>query len=593
MKQITLFLFTFLCFMSVRAQRVDWMDFGTTGGFSTDNNVATDAAGYIYSFHTFIGNVILQGDTINAQYGQTDCLLLKYNSSGSLIWYKVFGGGWFDDANKVATDASGHVYVTAHVQTNTFMSDTSFANTTDYLVYQFDSSGNFLRAKFIPGLGTTALAALGDYIYIGHSSTVQKLDTNLATIWSRSELSNAFTFYSTGDLYVTPGGRLIASGAEQGGGTAVFDTISFNFTAGGFDEVFVISMDTSGTAFWGRALYGGGPTETTFGAAGDEAGNVYLTLRAQAQMIFGNDTLVNPTGNPNNNYNAVVRFDNSGNEIWGRALYPGGSADFFDVLVNDSAQVLVSGNFLNGASFFEQFNFDALPGAAFIIKVDSSGNALWVKHDKYNAQTKHFKGLARLSPGRYVSAGFFNTNFLIDCFYGGFSTYGFFTTVISENIPVDAAFTYQVVDPFTFNFTDQSTVATSWLWNFGDSSTSNLQNPSHTFATAGNYTITLVVSDGICTDTAQVLIINVGINEIHAALDIVLYPNPAGSEMTVQSTKQIDEIRITDVLGRELWRQAEINAMRFKLPTANLTTGIYFLAITADGISASRKFSKE
>lgn len=42
------------------------------------------------------------------------------------------------------------------------------------------------------------------------------------------------------------------------------------------------------------------------------------------------------------------------------------------------------------------------------------------------------------------------------------------------------------------NFTDLSSGApTSWLWNFGDGATSTQQNPSHTYATNGSYTVTL------------------------------------------------------------------------------------------------------
>ncbi|MBI4931762.1 MAG: PKD domain-containing protein [Bacteroidetes bacterium] len=43
-------------------------------------------------------------------------------------------------------------------------------------------------------------------------------------------------------------------------------------------------------------------------------------------------------------------------------------------------------------------------------------------------------------------------------------------------------------------FTDLSTGgATSWSWSFGDGNTSTLQNPSNTYAAAGNYTVTLTV----------------------------------------------------------------------------------------------------
>ncbi len=45
-------------------------------------------------------------------------------------------------------------------------------------------------------------------------------------------------------------------------------------------------------------------------------------------------------------------------------------------------------------------------------------------------------------------------------------------------------------------FTDLSTnTPTSWTWNFGDGETSNVQNPTHTYASAGSYTVSLVVSN--------------------------------------------------------------------------------------------------
>ena len=43
----------------------------------------------------------------------------------------------------------------------------------------------------------------------------------------------------------------------------------------------------------------------------------------------------------------------------------------------------------------------------------------------------------------------------------------------------------------------------SWVWNFGDDDIEYSQNPSHTYADTGSYTITLIVSNEGCTDTTQ------------------------------------------------------------------------------------------
>lgn len=51
--------------------------------------------------------------------------------------------------------------------------------------------------------------------------------------------------------------------------------------------------------------------------------------------------------------------------------------------------------------------------------------------------------------------------------------------------------------PLTVQFTDLSTgTLTGWLWDFGDGQTFDQQNPSHTYTSAGTYTISLTVTNG-------------------------------------------------------------------------------------------------
>jgi uncharacterized membrane protein len=66
------------------------------------------------------------------------------------------------------------------------------------------------------------------------------------------------------------------------------------------------------------------------------------------------------------------------------------------------------------------------------------------------------------------------------------------------------------VIPLAVAFTDSSTNRpTAWSWTFGDSSTSTVQNPSHTYTTAGTYTAKLTASDGLTNATSAALGITV------------------------------------------------------------------------------------
>ncbi len=66
------------------------------------------------------------------------------------------------------------------------------------------------------------------------------------------------------------------------------------------------------------------------------------------------------------------------------------------------------------------------------------------------------------------------------------------------NQPPVAAFTSScssLTCAFTSTSSDPDGTISSYSWNFGDGQNSNLQNPSHLYAAAGSYTVTLTVTD--------------------------------------------------------------------------------------------------
>ncbi len=70
-----------------------------------------------------------------------------------------------------------------------------------------------------------------------------------------------------------------------------------------------------------------------------------------------------------------------------------------------------------------------------------------------------------------------------------------------QGVPV-ADFTY-TVNQFTVNFSYSGNAGYTVSWNFGDGSTSTQMNPTHTYATQGNYVVTMTVSNP-CGQTQKV-----------------------------------------------------------------------------------------
>ncbi len=71
-------------------------------------------------------------------------------------------------------------------------------------------------------------------------------------------------------------------------------------------------------------------------------------------------------------------------------------------------------------------------------------------------------------------------------------------TVIIGNVVPIAAFTY-AIENLTVNFTDNSQDLNgdplTYLWDFGDGTTNDTQNPAYAYSTAGTYNVTLTVTD--------------------------------------------------------------------------------------------------
>jgi len=149
----------------------------------------------------------------------------------------------------------------------------------------------------------------------------------------------------------------------------------------------------------------------------------------------------------------------------------------------------------------------------------------------------------------------------------------------------------------TVNFTDNSTNASMYQWDFGDGNTSTAQNPSHTYASGGTYTVTLTVSNncGSGTSTQSVTVGNVGIEDELLGGSVGIYPNPNTGQFFLEvSDAKVQElgVSVVDVVGKTVYRRTlplPSGSLTERIELEGVSPGTYFVVLTAEGRSFYQK----
>ncbi len=176
-----------------------------------------------------------------------------------------------------------------------------------------------------------------------------------------------------------------------------------------------------------------------------------------------------------------------------------------------------------------------------------------------------------------------------------------YITVVA--LPV-ADFSADQTSVFTANgtvaFTDLSTGATSWSWDFGDGGTDTGQNPKHTYTSPGNFSVTLIVTNSLgCADTVvkEDLITvesgGVGISSVSADNLLEIYPNPLQGNTTLKIADHLGgplSLNLYNGMGKLIRVIQPMQNHTVILDKGDLNPGIYILQLHGDdGIIAQRK----
>ena len=153
----------------------------------------------------------------------------------------------------------------------------------------------------------------------------------------------------------------------------------------------------------------------------------------------------------------------------------------------------------------------------------------------------------------------------------------------------ESFFSYSVVGRQVF-FNNLSSFG-SYLWNFGDGSSSTEINPIHTYLGDGTYEVQLIVANSCTTDTmrAEITIITVDINQANWEGSVNIYPNPAIELLHIDfeaSTIAGEvQLRLVDMRGQVLSQQSFYKAKMpyiHRLNVGHLPNGAYLLYLQQD-----------
>ena len=292
------------------------------------------------------GNTFITGKTESYGAGHSDVFILKYNSSGNLLWGKIWGGSDDEWAPKIATDASGNVFISGSTESYG-------AAHSDVFIVKYDSGGNLLWSKVWGGserdLGfEIAVDSLGNAFIMGWTLSygagsedvfLLKYNSSGNLLWNKTwggsgyEYAHKIALDASGNIFIT--GVTSSYGA-------------------GHSSVFVLKYDSSGNLLWDKT-WGGSGGETGREIAVDALGNSYITGETSSYGAGYSDAF-------------LLKYDSSGNLLWDKTW--GGSANDYGrgIALDSSGNIFITGIY-NGGSHSD----------VFLLKYNSSGNLLLYK----------------------------------------------------------------------------------------------------------------------------------------------------------------------------------------------------------------------
>jgi hypothetical protein len=149
----------------------------------------------------------------------------------------------------------------------------------------------------------------------------------------------------------------------------------------------------------------------------------------------------------------------------------------------------------------------------------------------------------------------------------------------------NASFLFEQTGNYFLQFTNTSSGASSYFWDFGPDNTSTEENPLAEFPFDGPYTITLIAENGCGRDTLTqtIEVIKLGFSDI-TGTKVQIGPNPVQDQAMLQLTMLRPEVlhyKLFNILGQELSEDHIQGKSELLVPIdfSSYARGIYYLQL--------------
>ncbi|MFO8054301.1 MAG: hypothetical protein R6U19_03955, partial [Bacteroidales bacterium] len=301
--------------------------------------VETDGHDNIYIGGRFKDTLFFtSNDYLIAPTNYYDGFIAKYDSSGTYLWGRKFGGNHNDYPVDLSIDDSGYVSVACYARSS---------NTVTYDSFSYTGTGN--DKTFILKIDSLGNLQWGKLLTKGTSTA------SPASISSNAGIVAVTGSYAYLDLVIET------------------DTL---FHAGGEDIFLAVYENTTGNLLWTKAM------KSQFQDYGkqitvDDSANIYQAGIFNATLsIGGADTLFNPLG-----YEVFLsKHRANGDYVWSKRYNGTGGHKVDGMTINTFGDIYVAGYHGSGNHLLNDTAFSSYSSNNFFLqKLDYNGDSYWTR----------------------------------------------------------------------------------------------------------------------------------------------------------------------------------------------------------------------